>query len=465
MTSLHDELMRIAERAPDLTTDGAWERGRRARTRARVVTGAVAAAVLAVVAGLGSLLVAPDRSVAPVSPGPGAGAVPDRIWQVPPELVRSPEDLDDDARWDGDVAETDLAVGRGAVAFTVGEMEELPLVVTAADGIYHPLELPGWTGTGAINTQLGDGASLALSPDGRSLAYAWWDPAAPLDRPMPAGVRIVDLLSGELHDLPLHGGNGVLVHSLVWSADSSRVAWTGIRTRSWTRHSMGGGPTVAGVVARGTDRSRTVEGGRILAVSDTGRPLLTERDGRLALADGTRVPREVRSSTSTTAATAPNGSVVLLGQSMPAPTVSFLAADTGRVDRFPLDTDTYPEGALVAPLGWVDDTHAVALVTQAYDVEPQAGFTWGDQELAVVDSVDGSVDVVGAVEAPFTHSFTVAVDLMSLDRPTVDRPRPDWPGVEVTGWWPLLAGGGLLGALAALAAYVGLRRRRTTLLR
>lgn len=456
MTNLHDELARIAERAPDIDVNGLWERGRRARTHDRVVAGVVLAAVLALVAGLGSLVVAPQR-VLPPADGPDTSGVPSRIWPVPERFLRWGEES---AGWSADVAETDLAIGRAATAMAIGTFDEGPAVITA-DGGYHPLVLPGWVGTEPINSTISHDARLALSPDGRSLAYAWWDPTAPVDGPMPAGVRVVDLESGDLRTVALHAGQGVMVLRLSWSADSRWVAWDGLAMRSWTRHSTGGGSTVAGVIGPGAQRSRPVDG-HPLAIGTDGHPVVLVRGDRL-VAGGRRVDGRRISLATQGAALSHDGRTAVLEPPWPVRRVEVLDVPTGQRRLFPLAADTYPEGALVQPLGWLDDTRAVVLLTPTYGVERHSG--WGSRGhlLAVLDtrrSGSSAWRVVGTADVGVPRDLTVAVDLMAGTHATVDHPAPAWPWSDGR----LAATAATVLAATALllaAAYVVRRRRRT----
>ena len=148
---LHDLLARIADDAgPGPADPSLWGRARRARQvrrRQRVV--AAVAAGLAAVAALTAVgpegasrrdpdpVDQPDRS----SPGPG---VPSVVYGVP---------------GDGGLdLETDLSVGRASVAVT---NPTGAYVVTADDGAYHRLRLPGYDAA-AYDAQV---TGLALSPD------------------------------------------------------------------------------------------------------------------------------------------------------------------------------------------------------------------------------------------------------------------------------------------------------------
>ena len=150
---------------------------------------AVGATVFALAATVGVLVQpSPDHPASSPTQRPGIPTIVRGIWD------------------DGDLAlETDLAVGPASVAIA---NPTGAFVVTADDGVYHRLNLPGFDAavyddpdvrrTGMVG--------LSLSPDGDRLAFGW-------HAPLPAetgqesgfvrsGLRIVDLTSGEVEDVP-----------------------------------------------------------------------------------------------------------------------------------------------------------------------------------------------------------------------------------------------------------------------
>ena len=92
--------------------------------------------------------------------------------------------------------EPDLAVGASsvAVANSAGVF-----VVTAQDGDYHRLRLPGDHAPGLTDSGV---PGVALSPDGNRLAYAWHARVTPGDAAVPSGVRVLDLVTGACPDRP-----------------------------------------------------------------------------------------------------------------------------------------------------------------------------------------------------------------------------------------------------------------------
>lgn len=481
---LREELARLADdQSPLRVADDVWARGRAARRRDRLVVAVASLCLVAMVGGLGVVLSGGlgSREAQPADRGDD-GAVPSRLFPVPQRFVQSGEFA---GRWAAGVAETDLAVGRASVAFAVGEGDMLPVVVAAADGAYHPLVLPGWDGSFAtVNLADGDGAALALSPDGRNLAYGWWDPSAPLDRPMPAGIRVVDLETGDLRTIALHGGNGVAPGQITWSPDSRWIVWCGAETKSWTPETFSYGRPVAGRIAPDETESeplpQTRESNVALAISSRGVVSSVTQGGEWWRWDGRIVDRGRTASRNVAlqAATSPDGTSVALGTTVPGPDAWFLDPATGRVAERPLaaGADLYPEGATVHPLGWIDDHTVVSMVFPAYDVEPDAGWSYADPHLALMTAPSRSSehwtyrvvtrlteDKEGGGQYDLARTVTVAVDLMTVDDPTESFPEPDWPWS--TERKVVAVAGALAGTLAlGYAAWYLLRRRRGVLL-
>jgi hypothetical protein len=155
---------------------------------------------------------------------PGGPAVPATVYGVPGN--------------GGLPLETDLGVGPAsvAVANTSGVF-----VVTAHDGAYHRLRLPGY------DARLYDAGvpGMALSPDGTRLAYAWHAQARPTgEGVIPSGLRVLDLVTGVVRTGPVldpvdSGPTrlGVLAWNLSWAPGSRFVAYEEMRVarfpRSW----------------------------------------------------------------------------------------------------------------------------------------------------------------------------------------------------------------------------------------
>ena len=426
---LHDELARIGDAAPpvaptpDVTPD-LWRRGRRARTRGRLVA---TGAVLALVVGLGGLTTAVmggPAELLPASPTPGRPGVPSTVHDVPDWLVQHPgNDTNEVALAPELDVPADLAVGRAAAVLAVGvDGGTLPMVVTADDGRYVPLHPPGYSDASGLNNFLGESTALALTEDGTRLAYAWWDPRAPLDAPMPAGVRVLDLVTGEIDEVALTGGNGIDVDDLAFSPDGQYVAWLGLQTRSWTPMSRGGSTMVAGRIDLRDLSSRSValptNNSYSLAVSNDG--VVALWNGRTVVLDDEGEPTGVRvARPGASAWTAPRfrDDGTLLAVSTTNGSLPTLQLPSLRIGSADVPTE---DGELHSPLGWTGDGDLVL-----GSAEP------GSRRLATLELVDDSGTswrgVVGTLPASGVSSVEVATGLMTGADPTLERPAPDWP--------------------------------------
>lgn len=467
---LKQELARIGDTvAPVYVAPDTWARGRRARRRDRVLARAAVLVLIAMLGGVVGLVRSGTTNLEPAVPGEdGIGWLPSAIYDVPDRLVKGPESPTNEVEWDSRIAETDLAVGRSSVAFLAGDYGFMPVVITAADGRYHPLALPGWLLAGTINAAwFGDGMPLALAPDGRSLAYAWWDPDAPLDRPMPAGVRVLNLQTGVLRTISLYGGNGVRVETIAWSPDSRWLAWRGKETKSWTPMSSGGGRLVAGRIAPDATTSEALPqsntGSLSLTISSEGR-VAWLAGGRLAVWDGgerlnwrkASSPNGLEEVTGP-AAWAPDDDVIAFGSMEPMGGV-VLVDSRAATNELGLTVPPQPANTnvrVVQPLGWIDATHFLMAVQQNHPDGNQVSLAIRSAPLP-----RGKDAVVTTTDFQSLTSLSVAVDLITdLDHPTNDFPEPDWP-------WSTerkLVVGALAVIAAGLAVYLlkaAVRRRR-----
>lgn len=446
--SLRTELDRIARAGagfePDPTT---WARARRARTRDRAATvlGVAAALVCLVMIGL---IARPQGDPVPAGTPDVQLGVPKTIWLVPERLVQN----DDNVGWDPRVAETDLAIGRGAVALPSGGRGELVTVITAADGRYHPLELPGYLRAGLINSD-NERAPLALSPDGTRLAYGWWDPTAPLDKPMPAGVRILDLLTGKITTVDLVGGNGMRVKSISWSPDGRWIGWLAEKTASWTPMSAGsrGGPVAGRISPAGAVSylSPALNDATSVAISPAG-VLAVQDNDKILTWDGDRRTRHQWSEDPGGAVTAfsPAGRSLALTSGVLGD--RFAVANSDWTARVALLPDGFTdERADLTPLGWLDEQTVVVLASPSKIAE-------GSRLALVTFAPDGGAGYrfVGRVDGHAPIGLSVATDLLKADRTTVVRPEPDWPWSSERKWKV-----GLLAVAALLIAFRLVRRR------
>ena len=145
-TDLREELTALAETQTFSPDPSAWDRGRRARRRTRVVRGAAVLAVVAIVVGVGAIAVRPDREAPqPAGEVPG-GAIPSRIPFTEPDFV------------------TDLAIGRASVAYV--DENSMPVLVDATTGKAHIAVLPDFPTQQAfrVTKDFRRGSWLALSP-------------------------------------------------------------------------------------------------------------------------------------------------------------------------------------------------------------------------------------------------------------------------------------------------------------
>ena len=126
---LRATLHRLADSAEPLpVADDLWQRGRSARHRGQALVVAAVLAIVVSVGGVASLVTADREARTAATTEVEGGAIPRRIEDVPDDLEVT----------------TNLEVGRGSAAF-ISTSQRAPVVITAADGVPHRLELPGWT--------------------------------------------------------------------------------------------------------------------------------------------------------------------------------------------------------------------------------------------------------------------------------------------------------------------------------
>jgi len=457
---LREELHHLGDRTPDLATPpDLWARGRRARTRGRLLTTAAAAVLVAVLAGLvwavpGSRLLAPADQ-------PEQGGVPSYVETVPGHL----QGQDPENRWTGPV-ESDLALGQGALAFVTGS--GLPVLVTA-DGDYHLLNLPGFLGNARQTALLmqDNVSTVSLSPDGTHLAWAWVTLPGRTDyTPAPSGIRIADLTTGRIREEILTDGRSVAVSALVWSPDSRWLAWRGQAMKQWNESGSAWDGFSFGAVGPGSRRawgssSRQEYVG--IAIDDQGLVSIAVQGGTVAVWDGEiRVSRSAARgwNVSPRGAVAPDGRRVLFG-AWGGDDPRVLEAK-GEVTVRRLSPQVYPEGADTEVLGWIDGEHAVVAARE------RVGDSIGEPHVAIVSVPAGRTSTYRIVTrfgepeddmGSVIGQISVAVDLMTLERPTVDPVDQNWPWS--TERKVAVAALGLLGVLALGVLILALRRQRS----
>ena len=452
---LKDLLEQAAEAVPPAEVPrDTWQRGRRRHRRSLALRAAAVVGVVALVAATPGLLDrAADRSAPQPADGGAAGpGLPDHLHEAPSYLGVGGE------RWSDDVV-ADLATGAAAAAWVT--QAGLPVLVDAADGTYHLLDLPDFLLTSGLTTSWfpGDAPPLALSPDGTRLAYAYAGPATDDGGAVPSGIRVVDLVAGAIdRDLPLEGGAGVAVTQVSWSPGGSWLAWTGFTTSSWTTSRMNGDGGVAGVLAPDGTQRRLDPAGSVLVADDGTTVTLTSGTAQVRGPDGSRSARRTVDLPEVTdaAALAADGSVLAVGTQEGHDLV------TMRLDRDEVSTRS-GQGAgdgswSVRPLGWVGDTVLVQRTPPVSGEEGRLSLVHLDGDVPVRD-----VAVLDGGESDRPHTgvgpLSVATDLVTEQRPTVSRPAPDWPWSEER--WVLVRGLGVVAALlAGWVAWVVVRRRR-----
>lgn len=415
-TDLREELDALARTQSFSPDPSAWDRGRRARRRTRVAAGAAAVAVVAVVAGAGALVLLPDQEARTASSEVvEGGAVPSVIEDVPEDLGLT----------------TDLAVGRASAAFVSATGD--PVVVTAIDGVPYRLALPGWDPKRR---------ALALSPDGRAVAYQRPDGGDTV-------IAQLDLESGSEDVLFRQPGEELTYDTLTWSPGGDWLAWSSSR--------FGDVPAVGKVrpgEARTTVLPFTPTG---VAVADGGAVAIASRRGGLFLPmDGQRDLGRVTTDLSAgVGAFSPNGRYLALA------TAPDTASYTLDVESRDVLQHPFPEATLgesvVRPLGWLDDRRQLLLVQEVDGPSAELVVTTPE-----VDATSTWRRSVGSVEdSGVASSLTLAVDLVpdldgtSSQELTHDFGRPTSPD-DGPGRAPYVLGG--LAALLAGLAFVRMLR-------
>lgn len=400
-TQLREELDALAHTHTFSPDPAAWERGRRARRRGRVVA---VAAVLVLVASVGGLATLWTRGpVAPAGRVDG-GAIPSVI--DPPT---------------GDTV-TDLAFGRASVAYVDADAQ--PVLVDAATGEARRVELADFPEPEVydVAADYRRGPWLALSPDGTRLVYPTvtrFEREPGQDTFMTGWYRVVDLTTGEsdLVDLPPSTGTPLAMsftgdgQIAVDVYDKGRIGKPRPDVISWSVDQTGSSTRpLIGVTAPGGGISATYPGPDTAPESPDAQDLdAPVRAVRFVTSSGTDLSRD-------------------------------------------LPADDYPDGGTVQPIGWADDSLLVArvgsdLVLLTSPDRPESEWVWRTlvrdvpEGLGVSVAVDLVPDLTGDPDQELTHDFAAV--------PAADG-GPDRA--------PVVAGG-ILALLAGLAFVRMLRHR------
>ena len=415
---LRATLHRLADSAEPLpVADDLWQRGRSARHRGQALVVAAVLAIVVSVGGVASLVTADREARTAATTEVEGGAIPRRIEDVPDDLEVT----------------TDLEVGRGSAAF-ISTSQRAPVVITAADGVPHRLELPGWTE---------DGQGLALSPDGLRLAWHEVDSSGG-----GATIGVLDLVTGETTSWEVHQDGALALRELTWSPDSVWVAWLG---------DADGGAYVGRLRPGSTPLSDSWHvRGNIpdVAVSHDARVVVSKAGGGLFWLQGDEQPVRLSDADHVGAGRfSPDGTKLALRTSPGSASSTFRWADSTLVEH-PFPDDTF-DAAAVMPLGWLDDRLQLLQVWYAEGAElvvatPEAGrtSTWrrsvGTIDASIAGRVSLAVDLVPDLDGTSSQELTHDFGDTTPDGP----PRP--LGIELS----LFIG---LGVAAAIAVLLGLR--------
>lgn len=444
MSDLGTALRELAREPASETVDptALWRQGRRRVRRRRLAAGGLVVG-LALLAGLGGLLVPAPSVVMPAGSGHGP-AVPQNVFTP--------------SRW---LAGTSSAgpIGPLAVVGGMGRNGGNGLFgISASTGVYRALDLPG---------RADDEGQVALSPDGRHLAYWVTGPTSGTPylaegvQHVTGGFAVYDTVSGAVDRHLVDSVHGVGGTGLGWLDDDTlvveygqQVSTTGIhaiRSYVWrvgtpdaVPHDFRTGePTEVMRNRDGTLLSRAGADGRFAQLRTVGDARVVAKAGPdLVLPAGSYVTVS-RSGDHVLAVLYPDQAL-----SKDNPLVIGTVGAGERVTAL----RTLPRPSYVTPvslLGWIDRDNALVL----------ANATGGDRyaSLYAVNALSGSVRRLGTAEgAQWAPGIMIAPELLSSPMVHGNKPPkidPRWHRVD-------LAIGVLVVGLIGVLVIGRLRRRR-----
>lgn len=367
MTNLRDELQRLADTHESRPQRGLWQEGRRLRTYDRVRIATLVVAVIVVLTAATTWTLRPTEVGPADSADPAVEAIPRSIEQITGEAATDP-----------------TTIGRASAAYVNSDGD--PVVLTAADGRAHVLDLESW--------DRGE-SELALSPNGRRLAWSTGDLGSGAE-----AVGVVQLVAGRVAQHPIAAGSSHTVDGLSWSPSSSTLAWWG---------ELDGRSVVAAESEPVTVRAVRQESITGVAVANNGDMTVTSGQVVVTVSDHKQVVHTVDNPGWSAAAMSPDGSQVAVAVSGTSSATLDIADNEVVRHRFP--EGTFPR-ADIRPLGWVDDRLQLLLVDDGD--RPELVITTPE-----VDETSTWRRSVGYVDPGIADSLTLAVDLI-----------PDWDGTS-----------------------------------
>jgi hypothetical protein len=439
---LHDLLTRIADQAgPGNTDPTLWSRAQRARRRDRAMRASAVALTALALAGA-------------IAIGLGTRNAPPPAKQTPPTHQGIPSTVRGLHGNGGLDLETDLAVGPASVAIA---NQSGAFVITAADGVYHRLRLPGFDATTFNDNETG----LALSPDGTRLAYGWRaTKSAGSTARRRVGTRILDLRTGALQKIPDSPGYFVdtkvriSTYGYGWSPNGRYLIfetltqdpadtgpehwWVGVDTATARFFMFGHEPRDLSCPVATDCPPMTLVRPRLSARVKSLQEFTGSTEKELLVTSGAYYTTRLAGTAGDWAVGrfTPDGRRILL-QPDGVGTGLLLVTDHnprahpwhghGDVTLLALDSADWPDGARIDVLGWVGPGHALAMVNRGTGLD-----TWeprGDLVLVDISSAaaaradDTPVDlhIVGHVEpGDLASTYSFATDFATVDAPTQD---------------------------------------------